>query len=78
MSVKSLLTVTIEATLVGLLMIVIAKFIKDYVLQYIPINLSITRNKNIELLFISGFLFHILFEYSGINLWYAKEYCKLI
>jgi hypothetical protein len=71
MSVKSLLTVTFEATLVGLLMIVIAKCIKDY----IP---SIIGNKNIELLFISGFLFHILFEYSGINLWYAKEYCKLI
>lgn len=75
MSVKSLLTVTFEATIVGLLIIVIAKFIKDYILNYIPI---VTGNKNIELLFISGFLFHIIFEYSGINLWYAKEYCKLI
>jgi hypothetical protein len=75
MSSKSLLTVTIEATVVGLLIIIITKIVKDYLLMYIP---NFTGNKNIELLFISGFLFHILFEYSGINLWYAKEYIKLI
>jgi hypothetical protein len=51
MSIKSLLTVTVEATLVGLLLIVIAKFIHDYILEYIP---NITGNKNIELLFISA------------------------
>jgi hypothetical protein len=75
MSIKPVLNVIIEATVVGLLMIIIVKLVKDYILKYIP---GITKDKNIELLFISGFLFHILFEYMNINLWYAKEYCKLI
>jgi hypothetical protein len=31
----------------------------------------------LQLYFISGFLFHITCEYSGINLWYAIKYCSL-
>lgn len=73
MSAKSLINVTIEATIVGILIVVIVKLIKDYL--YLPLS---EKYKNLAILFISGFLFHMLFEYSGVNLWYAKEYCKLI
>ena len=76
LSAKSYIQVIIEASVVGICLILLVKLVKDYLLQYIP---DLSGNKNtIELFFIAGFLFHILFEYSGLNMWYSKEYCKLI
>ena len=73
---KPFLTIFLEASIVGLLLVAIIKLVKDYLLQYIP---DISGNKNtIELFFVAGFLFHLIFEYSGINAWYSKEYCKLL
>ena len=72
---KEIKSVIIEAIVVGLLLIGIVKLVNDYLLKYIP---DITGNKNIELLFVSGFLFHIICEYTGVNMWYSLEYCKLI
>ena len=73
---KPFLTIFIEASIVGILLIGFVKLIKDYILPHIP---DISGNKNtIELILIAGFLFHMSFEYSGINAWYSKEYCKLL
>ena len=72
---KELKTVIFEAIVVGILLIIIFKLVNYYLFDYIP---NITVSKNIELLFISGFLFHIICEYTGVNIWYSKEYCKLI
>jgi hypothetical protein len=72
---KAINQVILESTIVGLLLIGIIKLVNDYLLKYIP---NITGNKNIELLFVSGFLFHIICEYTGVNIWYSKEYCKLL
>lgn len=73
---KSVSKVIFEATVVGLFLIAIIKGVSDYILKYIP---DITNsNKQLELLFTAGFLFHILFEYTGVNMWYSREYCKLI
>ena len=72
---KEIKTVIFEATVVGILLIIIFKLVNYYLFDYIP---NITVSKNIELLFISGFLFHIICEYTGVNIWYSKEYCKLI
>jgi hypothetical protein len=33
---------------------------------------------NYLLIGLSGSLFHIFCEYSGINIWYSKNYCKLL
>lgn len=73
---KSVLYVLFEATIVGVILVIIVNLFKQFLLQYIP-NFSGNKS-NIELLFIAGFLFHLVFEYTGTNLWYSKEYCKLL
>jgi hypothetical protein len=76
LSKKSLKSVSIEAVVVGILLIAVVKFVQKYLLDYIP---NISGKKTVyELLFVSGFLFHIACEYTGINVWYSKEYCKLL
>lgn len=45
-------------------------------MTYIP-NFS-GKREEIEFLFVIGVIFHVMFEYTGINLWYSKEYCKLL
>jgi hypothetical protein len=76
LSKKPFTLVITEAVIVGLFLVGFVKLTKDYILQYIP-DLS-GQKETIELFIIAGFLFHIGFEYTGINLWYSKEYCKLL
>lgn len=68
---KTILTVTIEAVIVGLLLVLIQQIVKKFY------KFNITFHKDIEILFITGLLFHLVFEFTGVNLWYAKKYCKL-
>lgn len=75
LSMKPLTLVLTEAIVVGLFLIGFVKLVKTYILPQIP-NIS-GQPENIELYFIAGFLFHIVFEYTGVNLWYSREYCKL-
>lgn len=70
--VKSNRTVLIEAIVVGLGLIVLYNIV-DIISKYIKMDYGMNVN-----LFISGFLFHIICEYIGLNIWYAKEYCKLL
>lgn len=63
-----------EASVVGISLVILVYIIKKF-MDYIP-NFS-GHKQEVELLFVVGFLFHILFEYTGLNLWYSKEYCKL-
>ena len=76
LSKKQFTLVLTEAIIVGIFLVGFVKLTKDYILPKIP-NLS-GQPENIELYIIAGFLFHIAFEYTGINLWYSKEYCKLL
>jgi hypothetical protein len=76
LSKKPISLVVTEAIIVGIFLIGFVKLTKSYILPHIP-NLS-GQPENIELYIIAGFLFHIAFEYSGVNLWYSKEYCKLL
>lgn len=72
---KKVINVLMEASIVGICLVLLVK-IFSYIAKYIP---DITNSsKQIELLFISGFMFHILFEYTGLNVWYSTEYCKLL
>jgi hypothetical protein len=76
LSAKPTTLVITEAIIVGILLIGFVKITKDYILPYIP-NFS-GKPENIELYIIAGFLFHLVCEYTGVNLWYSKEYCKLL
>jgi hypothetical protein len=71
---KEVSVVLVEAIVVGVSLIALFMGV-DYLSQYIP-DLTNT-NKLWEKLFIAGFLFHLLFEYSGVNLWYALQYCGI-
>jgi hypothetical protein len=72
---KPVLTILIESTVVGAGLVVLVYLIETYLSKYLP---DIIQNKKVQILFISGFLFHIICEYTGVNTWYAKEYCKLL
>jgi hypothetical protein len=60
---------------VGISMVLIGLFIEKYVEFFLP---KITGNPMIDGIFYTGLIAHFLFEFSGVNLWYSKEYCKLI
>lgn len=69
---KSFQTVLIEAVVVGVLLIGV----------YIPVSYATDYfYKNFQYkifvdLFVSGALFHLICEYTGVNLWYAQNYPK--
>jgi di/tricarboxylate transporter len=64
--------IIIEASVVGILLVLLFTVINT-------INKTFNKKiNNIYIIFISGFLFHTIFEYTGLNKWYSLEYCKLI
>ena len=69
MSVKNPSVIIIEASIVGILLVLLF-----FILQ----KLVDKKIDDIYIIFISGFLFHAIFEYTGLNKWYSLEYCKLI
>jgi hypothetical protein len=74
---KSFIQVSlIEGSIVGLLLVILFSLI-----SFLLRNNNLIKNKNIQLylsLFISGALFHILCEYTGVNVWYVKNYKELL
>lgn len=72
---KPVLTILIESTVVGAGLIALVYIVENYLSKYLP---NIIQNKKMQNLFISGFLFHIICEYTGVNTWYAREYCKIL
>lgn len=68
-SIKPVSSVLVESFVVGVLVIGIYTIIS----RVMPVSYSIYTK-----LFISGALFHFSFEYTGLNVWYVKEYSKLL
>jgi hypothetical protein len=67
----------IEAPIVGVLLIILFSVI----LFLLNFSTLIKKNHNIHMMlsvFLAGALFHILCEYSGVNVWYSKDYIELI
>ena len=70
---KSFFKVLVEAIVVGLLLVLLC-FILFLISDKDPLSRSYL---DYILIGIAGSLFHILCEYSGINVWYSKNYCEL-
>jgi hypothetical protein len=63
--------VMFEAVVVGLCLILAVYAVKfGFQVTGLQVNQTLV-------LFASGFLFHVVFEYTGINLWYSIKYCEL-
>jgi Na+-transporting NADH:ubiquinone oxidoreductase subunit NqrB len=69
---KSVKTVALEGVFVGLALVVVLYLVRKFLIPYVPAVVS--QDKAVETAFISGMLFHILSEYTGLNLWYVKKY----
>jgi hypothetical protein len=65
---KNVITIIKESIFVGIILVVLYE-LYEY--------LWITTNKMVNL-FIVGALFHIICEYTGLNVWYSLEYCKML
>lgn len=70
---KTITGVLIEAAIVGVCLIAFY-FITKYIIKFFEFKVTELS----VLLFITGALFHLVFEYTGLNAWYSREYCKLL
>lgn len=68
---KSVGLVLFEASVVGVFLILLVYIVKQFE-NYLPVK------SDMMVLFLAGFLFHVIFEYTGVNAWYSREYCKLL
>ncbi len=65
----------IESTIIGISLVLIFSLV---LLSITSIKLF-NDSHNIQMVLsvlLSGIIFHILCEYTGINAWYSKDYCK--
>lgn len=58
---KTLNTLALEAFVVGFLLVVIFMFVRRFLSPALAV-------------FVSGALFHIICEFTGVNAWYARTY----
>ena len=65
---KTISRVVLEGIVIGIIFIILFRIIKSLLIN----------NDNYTHLFITAFLFHILCEISGINIWYVKDYINLL
>lgn len=67
---KPVTTVIIEALIVGICLLGFTKLVESFIItSTVKIDMDMMK-----VIFLSGFLFHIVFEYTGLNFWYAMNY----
>jgi len=70
---KDLTRVLLEAIVVGVFVIVFYEIV-NYSLKYFKFKLFLPEK--IIKLFLTGIVFHLIFEYTKINEYYSLDYCK--
>jgi hypothetical protein len=65
---KTISRVVLEGIVIGIIFIILFRIIKSLLIN----------NDNYTHLFITAFLFHILGEIFGLNIWYVKDYINLL
>ena len=86
MDIKKLISLAIEAIVVGFILVVVGTLVSYMVGKYFSVSLppvckEWNKNRVMELsLFLSGVLTHLLFELVGGNTWYCKNgvACQII
>lgn len=73
---KQVSVVVIEAIVVGLALLFLI-YLLSMLLGLMSLRIEKFTYNQYILIFISGALFHLLFEYTGLNIQYALDYCKL-
>ena len=75
---KPFSVVLIEAIILGSLLVLVYNIV-DFILGFYKLQDKIgLLVYKVLVLFVSGFLFHILCEITGINVWYVNDYNKYI
>jgi hypothetical protein len=65
---KPIITIIMEAIIIGLLFVALFYIVKN----------TFTKSQIFVQLFLTASLFHIICEYSGLNIWYVKDYNKYL
>jgi len=66
---KTLVSIFIEASIVGIFL---------FLLSFILFIITQKKINQYVIIGIAGALFHIICEYTGVNVWYSKNYCTKI
>jgi hypothetical protein len=69
MNSKTTYRILLEGILIGIICLGLFKIINYFLQTEKDIYISV---------FLTSFLIHILFELFGINIWYSKEYVKIL
>lgn len=67
---KDINLVLFEAFVVGVGLIIVYEIAKTL--------FGVKDKTNYNVLFVSGFIFHIICEYGGVNQWYSLKYCEIL
>jgi len=74
---KQISQILIEAIVTGQFVLYTYLILTILVLPSLKNIIDLTHS-NLTILFLTGFFVHIIFEMAGINVWYVKNYTRIL